>query len=234
MKRIFAAFCALALLQLALPARAAGDAGRGAQVFRHCMACHSTGPGEHMTGPSLAHAWGARAATAEGFQRYSEALERSNLTWNDATLDKWLANPAALVPGTSMTFPGIKNAQARQDVIAYLKAIAQNKAPGAAKGGGGMMMGMAPHRTDLKAAPPEGQVRSLTHCGDTYTVTTADGKTEKVWEFNLRLKTDTSKYGPAPGKPVIVGAGMQGDRASVVFSSPKEIGETIKESCPKQ
>ena len=66
---------------------------------------------------------------------------------------------------------------------------------------------------------------------DTYTVRTADGKTAKVWEFNLRLKTDSSKDGPSPGKPVIVGAGMQGDRASVVFASPGEISSFIKQDC---
>jgi cytochrome c len=75
-------------------------------------------------------------------------------------------------------------------------------------------------------------VRSIKYCGDTYTVETADGRIEKVWEFNLRFKTDSGKLGPAPGKPVIVGAGMQGDRASIVFAAPKEISETIDQSCP--
>jgi cytochrome c len=93
-------------------------------------------------------------------------------------------------------------------------------------------MMMAPRRMDLKAAPPAGQVRSIKYCGDTYTVETADGKAEKIWEFNLRFKSDSSKLGPAPGKPVVVGAGMQGDRASVVFASPKEISDTVKLSCP--
>jgi cytochrome c len=136
-----------------------------------------------------------------------------------------------MVPGTSMAFPGIKEPQARQDVIAYLKAADQGKAPPAAKGGGGMM-GMARQKADLKTAPPAGQVRSIRHCADTYTIETADGKSEKVWEFNLRFKTDSSRLGPAPGKPVIVGAGMQGDRASIVFSSPKEISESIRQACP--
>jgi len=63
-------------------------------------------------------------------------------------------------------------------------------------------------------------------------VKTADGKTSKVWDFNLRFKTDSSKDGPLLGKPVIVGAGMQGDRASMVFASPKEISEFIRQLCP--
>ena len=218
------------LLLLVSAAMAAGDAKRGAQLFGQCMACHSIQPGEHQTGPSLAHVWNHKAATVEGFTRYSEALKRSEAAWNEAALDKWLANPAQMVPGTTMTFPGIKERQARQDVIAYLKAVDENKAPPAAKGGG--MMGMARQKMDLKNAPPAGQVRSIKHCGDTYTVETADGKSEKVWEFNLRFKTDSSKLGPRPGQPVAVGAGMQGDRASVVFASPKEISEFVKASCP--
>ena len=163
--------------------------------------------------------------------RYSDALKRSGLSWNDATLDQWLSGPNALVPGNSMTFPGLKESQARQDLIAYLKAVDTGKAPPTAKGGGGMM-GMARAKTDLKNAPPAGQVRSIRYCGDTYTVETADGKVEKIWEFNLRFKSDSSKLGPAPGRPVVVGAGMQGDRASIVFATPEEISRFIQRSCP--
>lgn len=208
---------------------AAGDAARGAGVFAQCAACHSTVLGEHMTGPSLAHVWGRKAGTAEGFHRYSEALQRSGIVWNEKNLDTWLAGPQKLVPGTNMTFPGLANRHARQDVIAYLQAVDKGQAPEAQRGGG--MMGMGRQKPDLKTAPPAGQVRSIKYCGDTYTVETADGKAEKVWEFNLRFKTDSSPRGPAPGKPVIVGAGMQGDRASVVFASPQEISQFVKQDC---
>jgi cytochrome c len=219
------------LLSLAGAANAAGDSARGAQLFRQCAACHSVQPDEHMTGPSLAHVWNRKAGSADGFMRYSDALKGSGVTWNDATLDKWLAGPEKFVPGNVMTFPGVRDSQSRQDLIAYLKAVDANKAPVAAKGGGGMM-GMARPKADLKNAPPEGQVRSIKYCGDTYTVETADGKVEKIWEFNLRFKSDSSRLGPNPGKPVVVGAGMQGDRASIVFASPKEISDTIKLTCP--
>src|SRR2546423_1336539 len=90
------------------PAGAAGDPKRGAQLFQQCMACHSVQPGEHLTGPSLAHVWNHKAGTAPGFMRYSDVLLGAGLTWNPATLDKWLAGPQQLVPGTSMTFPGVK------------------------------------------------------------------------------------------------------------------------------
>lgn len=216
---------------LSLNAVAAGDVSRGAALFRQCAACHSVQPGEHLTGPSLAHAFNRKAATAEGFQRYSQALARSGLTWNEATLDRWLENPGKQVPDTSMTFPGLKSGKDRQDLIAYLKAVDENKAPQVAQKGGGMM-NMRSRRLDLRKAPLEGQVTSISYCGDTYTIGTADGKSEKIWEFNLRLKTDSSKQGPLPGKPVVIGAGMRGDRASVVFASPGEIGETIRQSCP--
>jgi len=208
---------------------AAGDPARGAQLFRQCMACHSIAPGEHMTGPSLAHVWNRKAASTSDFRRYSAALQRSGLTWNEATLDAWLAAPEKLVPANGMTFPGVRDAQARQDLIAYLKAVDERRAPPPAKGGG--MMGMARQKPSLKEAPPAGQVRSIRYCGDTYTVETADGRAEKIWEFNLRFKSDSSKVGPQPGKPVVVGAGMQGDRASVVFASPKEISQFVVASC---
>ena len=216
---------------LSQPALAAGDAKRGAQLFGQCAACHSVRPGEHMTGPGLARIWNRKAGTADGFMRFSDAVKGADVTWNEATLDKWLANPEKFIPGTSMTFAGIKDRRAREDVIAYLRAVGENKAPVAAEGGRGMM-GMARLKADLKDAPPAGQVRSISYCGDTYTVETADGRKEKIWEFNLRFKSDSSKMGPNPGKPVAVGAGMQGDRASVVFASPKEISDFVKHACP--
>lgn len=224
-------FCFTILLG-SLPglALAAGDAKRGSRIFGQCAACHSVAPGEHLTGPSLAKVWNRRAASAEGFSRYSEALRHADLVWSEATLERWLVNPEELVPGTSMTFPGIKEAKDRQDLIAYVRAVSEGKAPSPEPGRGGMMM--QSRRADLKRAPPAGQVVSIGYCGDTYTVKTANGRATKVWEFNLRFKTDSSKDGPPAGKPVIVGAGMQGDRASVVFASPREIDEFVKPACP--
>jgi len=216
------------LAMCATPALAAGDAKRGAQLFGQCMACHSLAEGEHLTGPSLAHLWNRKAGAAAGFQRYSEALKRAGVTWNGASLDKWLADPEKFIPGNSMTFPGLKKAQDRQDVIAYLQAAAEGKAPQVQSGG---MMSMQARKPDLHKAPPEAQVKSIRYCGDTYTVETADGTSQKVWEFNLRFKSDSSKLGPEAGKPVALGAGMQGDRSSIVFASPKEISEFIKADC---
>ncbi|MGB5081879.1 MAG: c-type cytochrome [Burkholderiales bacterium] len=215
----------IAGLILGSGAQAAGDPARGAKAFRACMACHSVIPGEHLTGPSLARIWNRRAGTIEDFLRYSDAMRKADLVWNDAKLDQWLANPQRVLPETSMSFAGMREEKDRQDVIAYLKSVSEGKAPA---GAGRGMMGRKP---DLKKAPPEGQVTSIEHCRDTYTVKTADGKVNKIWEFNVRFKSDSSKDGPVSGKPIIVGAGMQGDRASVVFASPAEISGFVKQSC---
>jgi len=222
---IVAAACSAALFALAEPAVAAGDAGRGAQVFQACIACHSAVPGEHLTGPSLGDVWQRKAGAAKGFARYSPALRRANVTWDEATLDKWLADPQKFIPGTTMAFAGLKEPNDREDVIAYLRAVSEKKAA-PPKGGG-----IKDRKPDLHKAPPQELVKALSYCRDTYTVETADGKSRKVWEFNLRLKTDSSDLGPAPGRPVIVGTGMQGDRAAVVFSSPFEVSAFVKKSC---
>jgi cytochrome c len=220
---------ALGLLIASGDPLAAGDAARGAAVFRACAACHSIEPGEHLTGPSLADLWNRKAGAAPGFQRYSDALKRSGAVWNEQSLDRWFANPQAFAPGTTMTFEGVPDRAAREDLIAYLRAVSEKKAPKTVEAGRGMMMRNT--RVDLRRAPSEGRVVSIAHCGDTYTIGTADGKTQKIWEFNLRFKTDSSRLGPMPGKPVIVGAGMQGDRASVVFAAPGEISGFVKRSC---
>ena len=206
-----------------------GNAARGAAVFGQCVACHSLEPGVHLTGPSLARVWGHRAGTVDGFTRYSEPLKRATVVWDAATLDRWLDDPQAVVPRNLMTFSGLKDARQRADLVAYLKAVAAGQASPAAPGGR-MMAGAA--RPDLKALGPERRVKVIRHCGDGYHVTTENGQTVPFWEFNLRFKTDSSPQGPARGRPVLLPAGMQGDRASIVFASPEEISRTVETKCP--
>jgi cytochrome c len=91
--------------------------------------------------------------------------------------------------------------------------------------------GKAPN---LKKLEPEDQVRKVTYCGDTYVVTTGDGKAHKFWERNLRFKTDSSTDGPEKGAPAIAGAGMMGDRASVIFSAPEEWTQFVKRKCEEK
>jgi cytochrome c len=114
---------------LADTAIAAGDPGRGARIFQWCLACHSISPGEHSTGPSLANLWQRKAGTTEGFARYSSALKGANVEWNENNLDKWLRSPKQFIPGTIMNYQGIKDAQERADLIAYLKAVSENMVP---------------------------------------------------------------------------------------------------------
>lgn len=201
---------------------AEGDAQRGTRAFQACAACHTLEPGRHMTGPSLAGIWGRKAASEAGFQRYSEALKRSGIVWNEASLHKWLANPETAVPGNLMSFEGMRDEQARADLITLLRAASEGKAPRAAQ---------ARALPELKKASPAATVTAIRHCGDSYFVTNGANETRPYWEFNLRFKTDASPSGPAAGKPVLVGQGMQGDRAQVVFSRPAEISAFIREGC---
>lgn len=216
----------LAILVLTVSANgwAEGDPRRGAQVFQACATCHSLEPGQHLTGPSLASVFGRKAGTIDGFHRYSGALKESGVVWNEKNLDAWVQNPAALIPRNTMTFPGVRDARARDDLIAYLKAVSEGKAAAVR----GMMQ---PQLSDLKKAGADSLVKAIRYCGDAYHVTTGDGETVQIWEFNLRIKTDSSKRGPAKGQPVLVGAGMAGDRAQLVFSHPGEIAAFVKARC---
>src|SRR6266446_3031700 len=145
----------------------AGDPDHGAAVFGACIACHSVEPGEHMTGPSLAHIWGHKAGTAEGFARYSDAVKHAEVVWDERTLDQWLRNPEKFIPHNYMPFPGIEKSKDRRDVIAYLKAVSEGHAPAPSQKEGGMGMMMGRSKMDLKNAGPKMQVVSLEYCGDT-------------------------------------------------------------------
>ena len=231
------ALLTLAVLLTALPeklSRADGDAQLGARAFQACAACHSLIPGRHMTGPSLADIWDKQAGAVAGFPRYSPALKSADIIWSFESLDAWLANPRAFIPKTRIDLPGIDDAKTRADLIAFLQAVSsgQMKVEGGATMGGGMMEGMM-HGAEqsLKALAPSQQVVAIGYCGDTYDVSTADGETLQFWEPNLRFKTDSSADGPAAGMPAIVPSGMLGDRASVIFAAPAEIGQLIKSEC---
>ena len=99
-----------------------GDAAKGEQVFKKCMACHNaTAGGANGIGPNLNGVVGSKVGGhAAGFA-YSDALKGKGGTWDEATLNEWLTNPRAFVAGNKMTFAGLSNPQDRADVIAYLK-----------------------------------------------------------------------------------------------------------------
>jgi len=99
---------------------ASADAEKGKRFYIFCQACHSINAGGmNKVGPNLHGIVGRAAAEGEGFI-YSEALQNSGLTWDAATLDEWIRRPAELVPGTTMVFAGIPDAQQRADLIAYI------------------------------------------------------------------------------------------------------------------
>lgn len=232
--RSFALALAIMLAATVVSARAvepSGDAARGAALFRSCAACHSLVPGRNMTGPTLAGIWGRKVGSLASFDRYSPALKASRVVWDAKTLDAWLQSPAGFIPGSRMPFAGIPNPRQRADLVAFLKAASAGKAPAATGGMAGMMGGMASHFTDLKQVGADEQVRAIRLCRDSYFVTTADGKTAAFWEPNLRFKTDSSALGPSKGAPVIISAGMMGDRAFVIFATPDEISGFIKHAC---
>jgi cytochrome c len=102
---------------------AAGDAANGERIFKKsCFACHGTKAGERKAGPTLHGIVGRKSGTVEGF-KYSKANSESNLVWTDPVLDEYLINPRAKIPGTIMAFVGLKDAQERADLIAYLNAL---------------------------------------------------------------------------------------------------------------
>lgn len=99
------------------------DADAGRAVFRQCAACHTINEGTgDRDGPNLSGV--TRARIGHNSQRfgYTAALQSVGGTWTCARLDRWLTNPAAFVPGTSMRFPGLRDGIDRADVIAYLYA----------------------------------------------------------------------------------------------------------------
>ena len=90
--------------------------------FGQCSRCHSVSvDGKNKNGPRLYGIFGQPAGKVTGY-RYSPALLASGLRWDEKMLDAWLANPKALVPGTSMKFGGEKDASKRAELIAWLKA----------------------------------------------------------------------------------------------------------------
>lgn len=108
-----------ALLAAAGPAAAEGDPAAGEKVFKRCSSCHSLAPGENRIGPTLAGVFGQKAAQQDF--RYSKGMEASGLVWDEETLDAYLANPRAVVKGTSMVLR-VPKPEDRANVIAYLKS----------------------------------------------------------------------------------------------------------------
>jgi|SRR5450830_37851 len=99
----------------------AQDVNAGKLVFAQCAACHTVTAANGI-GPGLLGIVGRKSASSPGF-RYSPALKRANLTWDEKNLDAYIADPQKLLPGNVMPFSGIADAKQRADLIAYLNSV---------------------------------------------------------------------------------------------------------------
>jgi len=102
----------------AFAACAAANPQHGEEVYGRCLACHALG--YDRVGPRHCGLFGRRAGSVPGFV-YTDAMKKSNLVWNEKTLDRFLANPMKVVPGTAMTYEGVTDAKDRADLIGYLR-----------------------------------------------------------------------------------------------------------------
>ena len=119
---------AAALLAFGAPASAEGDAAKGKEAFAgKCGICHQVGPGaQNLVGPELNGIVGTKAASVADYATYSAGLKKlggDGPTWTEANLDKWIADPKAMVPDSPMAlaFPGDSDAGERANIIAFLK-----------------------------------------------------------------------------------------------------------------
>ena len=121
--RISALILATALgFAVSAPALADSDAALGEKVYKKCKACHALEAGKKKLGPSLYGLYGATAGEVDGFA-YSPAMKKSEVVWDDETLDAFLANPRKFMSGSRMAFQGLKKEEDREAIIALMKGL---------------------------------------------------------------------------------------------------------------
>lgn len=114
---------AAALALMSTQVFAAGDATRGKKVAKKCVACHTMNEGgKNGLGPNLYGVIGRAAGSTEGF-KYSAAMAGSGVVWDSATFNDFVLKPKSVVPGTKMSFRGIKKATQREDLLAYFHTL---------------------------------------------------------------------------------------------------------------
>lgn len=125
---------AAAILLASMAVATAADAGAGAKADpqatsgeaafnNNCRTCHSAKPGDNRLGPSLHGIVGAKAGSQSGYPSYSGALKGSGITWDAATLDRFIANPEEVVPNNNMKpFKGVPDAAVRKRIVDYLSS----------------------------------------------------------------------------------------------------------------
>ena len=112
----------------AAPAEGAGEVDKvalGEEAFAQCSGCHNADAGgPHQAGPNLHGVFGQQAGSKEGYP-YSDALASSQITWDYASLDRFLSNPAAYVEGTSMVAGAVRDGEERAAIVAYLASTSE-------------------------------------------------------------------------------------------------------------
>ena len=214
-------------------AMADGDPKKGGQAFRACVACHALEPGLHLSGPSLGGFLNRPSGSAKGYVRYSPELKSAGFDWIPSALDAWIEAPEKMMPGTYMSFPGISDPKARADLVAFLmiagaedgakRVVAEDLVPA------GWTRSVAPD--PIGEGSPDNRITSIRHCGDSYIIETENGTTHPFWEKNVRLKIDSTETGPPEDTPVILGAGMRGDRVFVIFKNVADLSRLLVEEC---
>lgn len=114
---------ALALLACTTFAASAADAAKGKIVYKRCAVCHTDDKGAaDGLGPNLFGIVGRKAAISPGFP-YSAPLAKAGIVWTEANLNKWIAGPGRMVPGTKMAFAGVTSKSQNADLVAYLATL---------------------------------------------------------------------------------------------------------------
>ena len=111
---------ALALLAGAGTADAQGDPEKGEKVFNKCKACHVVDKEQNRVGPHLVGIFGRPAGSVEGF-KYSDAMQSSDVVWDEETMAAYLKDPKGYIAGNRMVFPGLRKDEEIADLLAYLK-----------------------------------------------------------------------------------------------------------------
>jgi cytochrome c len=122
MKRIRQLASVVALMSSVMPAAMAANVQNGKALFAKCAACHAPDATSENVGPSLVGVFGRKAAEVPDF-RYSAAMRKSEITWDQANLEEYIADPQKKVRGNRMPFPGLTSPTDVEDVIAYLKTM---------------------------------------------------------------------------------------------------------------
>jgi cytochrome c len=109
---------AVGLFALAANTASAADADKGKKTFEVCTGCHSGGP--HAVGPDLHGVYGRESGSLPDY-KYSPAMKRSKLTWDDKNLSEYIANPQAKVKANNMSFRGVRDPKDIDDLVEFLK-----------------------------------------------------------------------------------------------------------------